>query len=520
MKQTVLRPLRIIISVIIIFLTSLLFIDIKEIIPVKFFDYILFTQFFPSFLKFTHALSWISAGFIFIIILSFLFGRIYCSFLCPLGILQDFISFISGKLKIIKRFKYSKPLNILRYSILTAAFLLMVFDITILFTMLEPYSNYGRIMNGLFRPLVIAVNNMVAFVMESIGIYSVSPVHIKTNLMSVSYPVIILGVIIWFAGKRGRLYCNSLCPVGTLLGLFSKASVFKLKINGYQCTSCGKCAFVCKAECINIKEKAVDMSRCIGCMNCINSCEIKVIKYRLAIQPAKKEVVPDKRNFVKKTITGALFLIGISKSIRLKASGYSYGHNKRSSVKINKKFAVSPPGSESHEHFNHDCTGCHLCVSACPTKVLQPSGLEYGLKGFLQPYMDYTTSYCNYDCTRCGDVCPTGAILPVSKEEKKTIQIGKVSFVIDNCVVYIENTHCGACAELCPTAAVHMVPYKNGLTIPETDTSVCIGCGACEYACPMTPYKAIYVDGNEVHTRAKRPNEEAIDEEVIDDFPF
>jgi len=191
-------------------------------------------------------------------------------------------------------------------------------------------------------------------------------------------------------------------------------------------------------------------------------------------------------------------------------------------LRNDRDYPVAPPGSKNISRFNEICTGCSLCVAACPTGVLQPALTEYGLSGFMQPHMDYSTSFCNFDCTKCGEVCPTGAILPLPIEEKQVTQMGKAVFVKQNCVVYTDETDCGACSEHCPTKAVDMVPYKNGLMIPEVDQSICIGCGACEYPCPVDePFKAIYVNGNAVHQEAEKPEtgkKQEVDHE--EDFPF
>ncbi|HKL38184.1 MAG TPA: 4Fe-4S dicluster domain-containing protein, partial [Bacteroidales bacterium] len=188
---------------------------------------------------------------------------------------------------------------------------------------------------------------------------------------------------------------------------------------------------------------------------------------------------------------------------------------------VKRENPVSPPGAQATNRFNNSCTACHLCVNVCPTQVLQPALLEYGLRGLMQPRMDYHSGFCNFDCVECSKVCPTGAILPVMLEEKKRIQLGKVQFVKENCIVETEGTDCGSCSEHCPTKAVDMVDYKNGLRIPEVNTDICIGCGACEYACPTHPYKAIYVEGNPVHLQAQKPKQEKLKElDEEEDFPF
>jgi ferredoxin len=228
-----------------------------------------------------------------------------------------------------------------------------------------------------------------------------------------------------------------------------------------------------------------------------------------------------------------------------------------------KTHQVSPPGSRSIRHFTASCTACHLCVSACPTGVLKPSLFEWGFFGMGQPYMDYHTSFCNYECVKCSEVCPNKAILPLTQsalpelkaaaEEdarqsfearfdreadlsssadralmqdmirrniKVQTQIGTVRFIRNNCIVYSEETSCGSCSEHCPTKAVRMVPYKGELTIPSVDTDICVGCGACEYACPVTPNKAIIVDGCEEHAIAQKPKDEIPDEKPLTDFAF
>jgi len=228
---------------------------------------------------------------------------------------------------------------------------------------------------------------------------------------------------------------------------------------------------------------------------------------------------PGKRDFFKKS---GLVMAGTIVAGKL----FSQEEEKKkevikATVPIIRNYPVTPPGARNQERFNKYCTACHLCVSACPTQVLQPTYFLYGLTGFLQPRMDYITNFCNFECTLCSEVCPTGAIMPVTKEEKKTIQLGKSYFVKENCIVYTNNTACGACSEHCPTKAVYMIPYKEKLTIPEINNKICVGCGACEYACPTDP-KSIYIDGNPIHLVAEKPEEIKIEEEIDykEEFPF
>jgi ferredoxin len=241
------------------------------------------------------------------------------------------------------------------------------------------------------------------------------------------------------------------------------------------------------------------------------------VLYQPAFSKARSsEGDSSRRNFIAGSASLVLAATGLSKALAQPQA------ENPTLIPEQKDYPVSPPGSKSLDHFTSKCIACHLCVSVCPKQVLQPSLFEYGLKSFLQPRMDYHTSYCNFDCTLCGEVCPTGAILPLTLEQKHVEQIGKVVFIRRNCIVRTDLTDCGACSEHCPTKAVEMVPWRRVLLIPQVHPEICIGCGACEFACPTEPYKAIYVDGNNVHQIADRP---VIEEQQAaplpdDDFPF
>jgi ferredoxin len=163
---------------------------------------------------------------------------------------------------------------------------------------------------------------------------------------------------------------------------------------------------------------------------------------------------------------------------------------------------ISPPGAKSAEHLLKHCSSCHLCISKCPSQVLKPAFLEYGLGGMMQPTMYFEKGFCNYDCVVCSEVCPNHALVKLTKEEKHRTQTGHVVFNQDICIVITEGTNCGACSEHCPTQAVKMIPYENGLTIPFINTDICVGCGGCEFICPVRPNRAIFVEGNSVHKEA------------------
>ena len=521
---------RVAIALVFFFSISLIFLDFRDIVSENGVQAITFLQFIPSLLKFITVLGLAGLGFIIILILTVLFGRVYCSSICPLGILQDFISRAGLKFKKKKRYRYRKANNILRYSVLGITLITGIFLSILLVNLLDPYSAYGKVANQLFRPAGIWINNGIANILESINVYflykkDLYPLHLPSLL----FALLLLGVLIYMAGKHGRLYCNTICPVGTFLGWLSRKSLFRIRMNKNNCTQCGKCAFACKAECISVKNMAVDNSRCVACYNCLTVCEDSAIDYSYkhknadsALELEKVRVNEGRKNFMITALAGVVSVFSFKKLKATVPSDDTEPLNKKpTTIPEDRNYSVSPPGSTGINHFTDICTACQLCVSQCPTGVLQPSFNQFGLSSIMQPHMDYYTNYCNYECVRCSEICPTGAILPINVEEKKTLQLGKVQFIKENCVVYTENTACGSCSEHCPTQAVKMIPYKGSLTIPETDNSICVGCGACEYACPVVPYKAIYVDGNPIHQTAEKPEQEALEEpDMEEDFPF
>jgi ferredoxin len=467
--------------------------------------------------------------------------------------MQDIILRIKKRFRRKSRFRFSAPVNWLRYPFLALAVISFLAGTIFLVNLLDPFSNFGRIVSDFFRPLYILTNNTGAKLLEKVNVFLLYPEDITLSRLAVYvFPSLLLGVVIWMSLKWGRLYCNTICPVGTLLGLFSRVSIFKIKIIGQSCTRCGKCASDCKANCIDINEQKIDFSRCVGCFNCLRACPEDAVRYlALSFQRAPSSAVDNSRR--KMIAASGIMLAGILGLWKFAAAGSlnsrtaasnlfrrinqaSLGdtlkkpgsalprpapHNKiPTKIEPDKHFTVTPPGSLGIGHFTKTCTACHLCISACPSQVLQPSVFEYGLTGIMQPFMDYETDYCTFECIICSEVCPTGAILSLTLEAKKTLQIGKVNLILDNCVVKTDNTACGSCSEHCPTQAVRMVQYIGELTIPEIRPELCVGCGACEHACPTRPFRAIYVDGNYIHQTALVNKEEKLEETVIEEFPF
>jgi ferredoxin len=478
------------------------------------------------------------SGAVGIIVLQFIlviaFGRVYCSMICPAGIFQDIINRLycigKKKKKGVRRFSYHKPYNILRYVLLGVAIATAVFGFTSLIVWLDPYSNFGRIATNLFRPAVMWGNNILADLLMKFENYSLYHVTIHTvttaGLVSGIIALVVFAALTVF---RGRLFCNTLCPVGALLSLASRYSLFRISFDKQVCNSCGNCERSCKAEAIDSKNMKVDTSRCVTCFNCTSTCTKKSLKYRFkppflkettTVAEAVESQPNSRRTFFATGATIAASLPVISTIAQYADLPEENAPTVEDNIDYDNLSPVTPPGSIDLERFKDKCTGCHICVARCPTQVLRPAGFQYGFDYLLRPYCAFESSYCNYECTVCGEVCPVHAIHGLSKEEKRTIQVGVATFNINRCIVYTEGTDCGACSEHCPTQAVHMTPYEGTLTIPQVEAELCIGCGGCESICPVRPYRAIVVVANNKHQQVAPPKEEEVKEYEIDGFGF
>jgi polyferredoxin len=519
MKSPFLRRFRILISALVFIFFFLVFVDFRYIIPADYINYLLYLQFIPSAMKFFDLRTIAAGGFIIILILTLLTGRTYCSFLCPLGIGQDIFSRIGGRIRRkFRRYGFKKPFTIIRYSLLAATLIVTMVWGLYLLTLLDPYSIFGRFMTYFAKPVVIVINNFLGGILGKFDIFTLSHVTIKGyQLLVYLIPAAFFVLIGALSLTKGRLYCNMICPVGTLLGLLSKISVLRIKFDESACTRCGRCAIGCKSSCIDFLQYHIDATRCVDCFNCINICPDKALSYGLVSLKKKEQKTDESR---RKFVAGSMLLmLGLPQLVKGQDNKVPVP-TKVSTVKENKTYPVCPPGGVSIADFNKDCTACSLCITACPNGVLQPSLLQYGVAGIMQPVMDYHKSFCTYNCTVCTEICPTYALHPLVLEAKKLTQIGKANFIKDNCIVKTEKTACGACSEACPTKATYMIPYEGNLVIPEINNEICIGCGHCEFACPTKPYKAIFVDGNPVHQAAKKPENEQSEIKTPVEFPF
>ena len=371
-------------------------------------------------------------------------------------------------------------------------------------TLLAPYSAYGRIVNSLFRPLYDLLNNGLAAIESNYSSYIFSEAQIW--LRSVTTFIIALltfGILGFLAWRNGRTYCNTICPVGTMLSFFSRFSLLRMQFNSDKCKRCMLCEKNCKTSAIDVKAGTIDYSRCVVCGDCENVCKHDAMGYGVSenikskIKTQQSELEPDsaRRAFV----TGAAVLVGTAALAETKMKvdgGLAVIEDKQVP---HRETPLTPPGSVSSYNMNRHCTACQLCVSACPNNVLRPSTDPMRL---MQPEMSFERGFCRPECTHCSQVCPTGAIKPISREQKTAIHIGHAVWIAQNCIPVTNGDTCGLCAKQCPTWAIAMEDREiNGriVTVPVVDTEKCIGCGKCEYLCPARPFSAIIVEGNNMH---------------------
>ena len=508
-----------------------------------------------------------------LVVLTLVVGRVYCSVICPLGILQDIASFFAGKVHK-NRFAYKAPKPWLRWGSLGVFALLMVLGVHAVALLVAPYSAFGRMAANLFAPLYRLGNNAAAYLAERLDSYAFYSVDVWIkSIPSFVIAMVSFVAIVVLAWRGGRMWCNTICPVGTILGFLSRFAWFRPSIDTEKCVGCRMCEKQCKASCIHAKTHTIDASRCVACMNCIGACHKGAIAWthpkknkitqNAAGQTDQNADIQTDQNADIQTNQNADIQTNQNADVQTNQNA-DIQTNQNADVQTNQNADVQtdqnadiqtdqnaaspmrrgfllalssmavtsvaaaqdkltdgglkpliprqapsrgtplkPAGSLSLRNFSTRCTGCQLCVSSCPNGVLRPSS---SLATLMQPEMSFERGFCRPECTRCSEVCPAGAIIPVTREEKSSIQIGHAVWIREQCIPVTKGRSCGNCARHCPTGAIQMVPLaqnddssRKAPKIPIIDTERCIGCGKCEFVCPARPVSAIVIEGHEKH---------------------
>lgn len=496
-----LRKVRISLAAVVFVLITLLFLDVSGTLH-TWLSWLAHIQFWPALLSMNVGIV------VALLAVTLIFGRIYCSVICPLGIMQDIVSHLHSRRKR-NRFRPSKELRAWRYTFLGLFLVAFVAGIGSFVALLSPYSSFGRMAENLLRPLWGLGNNVLATLAERADSYA----FYSTDVWIKSLPTFIIAAVSFvaiavLAWRGGRTYCNAVCPVGTILSFFARFSWLKVRIEETKCTKCGLCARNCKASCIDFKNHNIDYSRCIVCGNCVRKCREGALSFTHTAPKAAAKAADMGKGVSQQEIDSARrsFLVGAALATTAAAVAQDKKKVDGGLAAIEDKIApkrttpITPPGSLSAQNMARHCTACQLCVAQCPNGVLRPSR---DLLTLMQPTMSFERGYCRPECTRCGEVCPTGAIISISRADKSSTQIGHAVWMKDNCVPLTDGVECGNCARHCPTGAILMVSSdpKNPKApkIPAVNTARCIGCGACENLCPARPFSAIYVEGHEIH---------------------
>lgn len=545
MSGRFLRGLRVGIATCVFGAFLLVFLDPVGAVPAALAEVLTWPQLIPAILRISGLGLLGISGLLTVVLLTLLFGRVYCSVLCPLGIWQDLVARVARRGRR-PRYRAGKGYPRFHYGLTAALFAGASFFGATVLGWLDPYSLFGRFAALGLKPLSTAVHNGGVSALNAAGGHFAAAPAPAWALPAFLFMAALMLVVTAMAATRGRLFCNTLCPVGGVLRVLGRYSVFRITLDPARCTSCTRCHRVCKAQCIDARTLQVDHGRCVACFNCLDSCPRSGIRFEpfwkrkrpstpaaQAGMTAKTREFHQSADYPRRAFVYATGSFLAASAPLMASGGYGRGQGRGqgrgrgrgwgqpADTYPEQRPPLAPPGAGSTQRFNELCTACGLCLSHCPTGVLQPSFRAYGLAGLFQPHMDFKAGACDYECRRCLEVCPTSALQSFSLETKKRIQLGEAAFFKHLCIVHTERTACGACAEHCPTAAIKMVPWRDGLTLPVVEPDLCIGCGACEHACPTEP-RAIVVRPHSLHRTAADPTAgpAVTVPESSEDFPF
>ncbi len=447
----------------------------------------------------TASIGFLYLNFLYSLILIFLtifLGRSFCGYLCPLGF---FIDLTQSRKKTLKPAAdiWRENLSRIPVLILISFMIIGLFGYT-LPLIFDPIAISSRTLTAVIFPILDRVLSSVgdlaynfSFLQPSVDNLTVAlhdillferPLHFQGQFLIVTLLVAVLSLS--FFGRR--FWCRYVCPLGALLGQISKLSIFKRTVIESKCIECGKCLGSCPMDAISENGKATNLSRCFLCLECKTICPTSAIFFGRKVKTYNYE--PSRRAFI---TTGALSIAG-GLLLTTQLSNLLKNPN-----------LIRPPGAREEHSFIGWCTRCGQCMRVCPTNVIQPSLFAGGVESLWSPQLIYNHAYCDWSCRECSQICPTGAIENLTLAQKRKRVIGIAHIDRGRCIPWSDFQNCLVCEELCPIPdkAIEFIEEtvenpRGGrvkLKRPHVIKEACIGCGICQYNCPIKPERAIKV---------------------------
>ncbi|MFC1501349.1 4Fe-4S binding protein [Elusimicrobiota bacterium] len=428
-----------------------------------------------------------------LLFLTFIFGRFFCGWICPLGATMDFWTWINSKFIKKRENEPGKLVNV-KYILLFVIFSLSFFGIQFVW-LFDPITIFVRTFSFTIHPFIVKIIERFFITLLDMTNYSsgveVFYYKVKENVLNLSNPVfphtytvfIIFIVLLLVIFIKRRFWCRYLCPLGAMFAITARFTPFKR--HTYCTINCGSCKNICRMNAIK-SDNSYLPQECILCLDCIEYCMQGSAKFSFF------NTLPLKES--DKTITRTEFLKWAGGTIAFISLG-----NKANSGLNQNSLVIRPPGALVEKDFIRRCIRCGNCMKVCLTNVLQPAVIESGTSGIWTPKMNFNIGYCEYKCNLCTQVCPTGAIEMLNVEEKMRFIIGLAQIDKKICLPWATGEHCIVCEEHCPISdkAIKLTEERlaNGkiLKKPYVCAELCNGCGICENKCPVTPEKAIKV---------------------------
>ncbi|MGD0821946.1 MAG: 4Fe-4S binding protein [Desulfomonilia bacterium] len=432
-----------------------------------------------------------------IIGLTIIFGRFFCSMVCPLGTSIDVSDnlFRVSKVSVKANAAPGKKLKLIKY--LGLCFILAAALIGVSLTAFgAPIPIVTRFYGLLIYPILtlIADAGFTIFrpIADKFGITSLAYAGLPNPGYTLQWLILALPVGIFALSlKTPRFWCRYLCPAGAILALLSLRPLLIRRRVSDQCTSCGLCRRECPMDAIAEDPHATDSSECIICRRCSRVCPEKAVRFAVGKGAFAQQAIRFSA-LRRMIILSALAGLGTALISRIGLKG---GSCEGGPGRIMDPALIRPPGAVSECSFLDRCVGCGECMKTCPTNTLQPAGLAAGLAGFFSPVMVPRKGPCDPTCNACGHVCPTEAIRPLILEEKRQAKVGNASITHQKCIAWEFGKPCLVCAEVCPYGAISLERVSGvPVAVPVVQENRCSGCGFCEYYCPVQARAAIVVE--------------------------